>query len=579
MENLNFREILVKKPFYELKPDGYMSHGTFSDKVGDRSMQNMPYDPCVWRVKTQSDFLREYFTSGHRIWDKKAYPDIIKENHDWDPEDPSTGNHYYLQPITRCAFAFQQVIATKHTLHLTGNDIQFELADSTDELEEEEESQKNLNVFKKGWLMHNMEIAFFEAVSSYMIVAETAAVGYIDKGKFGVKVLSFKNGDYLYPHYDSITGELSVFARKYYDLDEDGNAQIEWVEVWDDTYYYRFRNDVGKKSVTKKAANLIKGLFGMNGYALAEKKEHHFNSIPVAYIRNDEGPCWSNVQKNIEDYEEAFSYLCENNKAYAFPVFYVKGDGEEITISGDDMTGAAKVIAMNSKDNDAGFLNGTDASEAFATQLNKSYDLIYELSFTVKPPELKSGDLPGVAIKLLYSPALEVAMNDSQKLQPFLDKLVEIAKFGIGHENNATASIVGLDINAWIEPYTHQNKSELLTNLATAVQNGFLSKQTASERCPDFPKNAEWERILREKKEEDQQDLLMDIQRADNETENAIEEQEATARINKQQGGNDINTGGGRKAGRPNRSGKKWDKNHNNDVDDKNNWKHYNQTH
>lgn len=144
----------------------------------------------------------------------------------------------------------------------------------------------------------------------------------------------------------------------------------------------------------------------------------------------------------------------------------------------------------------------------FATQLNKSYDLIYELSFTVKPPELKSGDLPGVAIKLLYSPALEVAMNDSQKLQPFLDKLVEIAKFGIGHENNATASIVGLDINAWIEPYTHQNKTELLTNLATAVQNGFLSKQTASERCPDFPKNAEWERILREKKEEDQQDLL-----------------------------------------------------------------------
>ena len=166
-------------------------------------------------------------------------------------------------------------------------------------------------------------------------------------------------------------------------------------------------------------------------------------------------------------------------------------------------------------------------------------------------------------------------MNDSQKLQPFLDKLVEIAKFGIGHENNATASIVGLDINAWIEPYTHQNKTELLTNLATAVQNGFLSKQTASERCPDFPKNAEWERILREKKEEDQQDLLMDIQRADNETENAIEEQKATAKIQNGGSGN-VRTGNGRKAGRPD-EGKNTDKWGNKPSE--NNWRKYNQTH
>lgn len=28
-------------------------------------------------------------------------------------------------------------------------------------------------------------------------------------------------------------------------------------------------------------------------------------------------------------------------------------------------------------------------------------------SFVVMPPEVKSGDLPGVAIKLIYSPSLE----------------------------------------------------------------------------------------------------------------------------------------------------------------------------
>ena len=215
------------------------------------------------------------------------------------------------------------------------------------------------------------------------------------------------------------------------------------------------------------------------------------------------------------------------------------------------MTGSAKTIMITDTNGKAEFLNGTDASDAFATQLNKSYDLIYELSFTVKPPELKSGDLPGVAIKLLYSPALEVAMNDAQELQPFLDKILRICQFGIGTEENCVATMSGLPINAWINPYIHSNLSEQITNIATAVQNGFLSKQTASERCPDFPKTAEYERIMREKKEEDQQDLLMDIQRADNETENAIEQEKATAQINGYSAS--VNTGNGRKRGRPNK--------------------------
>ena len=151
-------------------------------------------------------------------------------------------------------------------------------------------------------------------------------------------------------------------------------------------------------------------------------------------------------------------------------------------------------------------------------------------------------------------------MNDAQELQPFLDKILRICQFGIGTEENCVATMSGLPINAWINPYIHSNLSEQITNIATAVQNGFLSKQTASERCPDFPKTAEYERIMREKKEEDQQDLLMDMQRADNETENAIEEAKETARINGTGTGN-VRTGRG--AGRPNKSGREYDSNRN----------------
>lgn len=538
----NFRKILVKKPFFELAPKGYMTHdGYCRNEVSDNEDPQMPQDTLYRVIKTQKDFLREFYPTSHKIFDKDLYPDIWRKN----PED----GKWYVQEIQRTAFAFQQVIHIKHTLHLTGNDIQFELAGDP-EMKKQEEYINLLAKFKKGWYMHDMEIRHYEAVSSYMKVAEAAVVGYFDKNKkFGTRTLAFDRGDTLYPQTDPLTGELVVFARKYNDYDEEGNEKTEWVEVWDDRKFYRFKKQVNE-GVVKKTIKRIAKIFGIDDYSCVEEKDHGFPFIPVAYVRNDDGPCWSAVQKNIEDYEEAFSYLCENNKAYAFPIMKLKGDGDDITVVGDT-DGSAKMIQITDTNGDADFINGTDASDAFATQLNKSYDLIYELSFTVKPPELKSGDLPGVAIKLLYSPAIEVAENDAKKMHPFLDQLVRICKYGIGMEEDCMATMTGLPIHAWVEIYVHQNKSEIITNLATAVLNGFLSKQTASERCPDFPVNDEYDRIMREKKEEDQQDLLMDIQRADNETENAIEQEKATAQINGYSAS--VNTGNGRKRGRPNK--------------------------
>lgn len=547
----NFRKILVKKPFFELTPKGYMTHdGYCRNEVSDNEDPQMPQDTLYRVIKTQKDFLREFYPTSHKIFDKDLYPDIWRKN----PED----GKWYVQEIQRTAFAFQQVVYTKHTLHLTGNDIQFELAGDP-EMKKQEEYINLLAKFKKGWYMHDMEIRHYEAVSSYMKVAEAAVVGYFDKNKkFGTRTLAFDRGDTLYPQTDPLTGELVVFARKYNDYDEEGNEKTEWVEVWDDRKFYRFKKQVNE-GVVKETIKRIAKIFGIDDYSCVEEKDHGFPFIPVAYVRNDDGPCWSAVQKNIEDYEEAFSYLCENNKAYAFPIMKLKGDGDDITVVGDT-DGSAKMIQITDTNGDADFINGTDASDAFATQLNKSYDLIYELSFTVKPPELKSGDLPGVAIKLLYSPAIEVAENDAKKIHPFLDQLVRICKYGIGMEEDCMATMTGLPIHAWVEIYVHQNKSEIITNLATAVQNGFLSKQTASERCPDFPVNDEYDRIMREKKEEDQQDLLMDMQRADNETQNAIEEHKATAKI---QNGGSGNVRTGRGAGRPNKSGREYDSNRN----------------
>ena len=55
----------------------------------------------------------------------------------------------------------------------------------------------------------------------------------------------------------------------------------------------------------------------------------------------------------------------------------------------------------------------------------------------------------------------------------------------------------------------------MVADLASAVQNGFVSRQTASERISMYSTAGEWERIVREAKEQQQNDLLTQLQNND----------------------------------------------------------------
>ena len=117
-------------------------------------------------------------------------------------------------------------------------------------------------------------------------------------------------------------------------------------------------------------------------------------------------------------------------------------------------------------------------------------------------------------MKILYSPAYEKATVDASEYQPFLNKLVEIFRFGFGLEMEKTLDFQNLPIKWWIKPYVHVNESSLVADLASAVQNGFISKQTASERISMYATPSEWERIIKESKEAQQNDLLHEIELA-----------------------------------------------------------------
>lgn len=563
MDVLNIREILTKKPFFTISSTrNVMSMTPVTDKHNTVDKDN---DKALYYILSQEEMLRQYYPSGHKINNELLFPDIWKK-------DPET-NKWYKQSITRCSLAFQQIITTKHIIHIVGNDVQFELSedekssqkDGLDgELEasielQDDDSTKLLSIFKSGWIDLDMEIRFYEAVRSYMITADCAIVGFIQKdGTPSFRTFSFLNDDKLYPHINSITGEMELFARKYYDYDDEGEAVTEWVEVWDNTYIYRCKHSLKPKNVT----SFIKTIFGLNGFEIVEQVRHGFPFCPVAYARNEDGPCWAAGQQTIENFEEALSYFFENNKAFAFPILLLSGDGIELH---GDMNGSVKSISIDSSDGDAHFLENNDISASYNTLLTKFYDLIYEQTFTVKPPELKSGDLPGVALKLLYSPAIECAICDAQKLQPFLNKLVKMVKFSWGLKKECQADLMKLGINAWIEPYVHQNDSELVTNLATAVQNNIISCKTASERLSKYTKNDEFERILKQLKFK----MQMNVEEANLKATHSTNERIREEKIKSKMTGHDINTGGGK------RHINETDENGNREGE--NNWEEYNQ--
>lgn len=541
----DFNEILVRKPFFKLLPTESMHMEVYSDRDVSE-----PEDLMRQEIYTQSQMMREYYPSAHRIMDPKVYPDVWKYD--------KTKKKYYKQPITRTAFAFQRVLKVKQVTHLCGNDVQFELAAKSNSTDEELRNVKSLLDLREGWLEMKMEERFYEAVDSYKTVGDAAVVAYFgNDGKPATRTFSFMKGDKLYPHFDPITDDLLLFARKYRDLDEDGKTTTEWVEIWDDKYMYRAKRGISSSDFIQR----IKETFGLAGYTIVDQKEHGFNEVPVAYHRDENGPCWSFSQQTIEHYEEAVSYFFENNKAYAFPIFYVKGKGVKLT---GDIKGSVKAVAIPSEKGEAGFLNQQDVSTSYNTLLNTLYERIFEQSFGVKPPELKSGDLPGVAVKLLYSPAIELAINEAPKLQTFIDKLVDLVRFAWGGYIGEQATLMTLPVNVWIKPYIHQNMTELITNLATSVQNGFVSKQTASERATEYAKNDEIDRYWREDLKKRQRDLEFDIKRQKNEVEQQIHKEEEVAKISREFNGEgqDINTGYGN-AGRPNKTGRDWDENGN----------------
>jgi hypothetical protein len=66
----------------------------------------------------------------------------------------------------------------------------------------------------------------------------------------------------------------------------------------------------------------------------------------------------------------------------------------------------------------------------------------------------------------------------------------------------------------WIKPYVHVSESAMVQDLATAVQNGFISRQTATEKISMYSTVSEWDRIMKEQNEKRKAEMDLELERS-----------------------------------------------------------------
>lgn len=483
--NLKLSDLTVRRPFVSPLPKYQPNNGVTRNPFTHKEISSNG----LWKVIPQSQFIREYYTSGHLINDNKYYPDRIKYDEDTDK--------FFTEKMVRCTFPFQMMITAQHLVHIVGNDIRHEITKS----KITEEERKLFGDWCKGWLVENIETALYHFYKSTFVTGEAALVLYLKDGKMYHKNFSFLYGDTLYPHYNSVTGEMDCFGRKFSEYDEENKETVQWLEVWDEKYLYRFRQNLNGLS---GQINKAKKWLGLDGWIQVGKEEPHgFDRVPIAYHRREEGACWSAVQDLIDKFELAVSYLCQNNMAYAFPIMVLQGDNVDIQ---GDIYGQVKAITADS-DAKISYLERGNNTESFKLQIDILLKQIFLGSFSVMPPEVHSGDLPGVAIKLIYSPSLDRAMIDAKEFDHVIDDVQKLFSFAYGVQEQKERQFRNLEIISYIEPYVHQNTAELINNLVQSVNSGILSKRTASE-LSGYGKNDEFDQIIMEFKEENAADKL-----------------------------------------------------------------------
>jgi hypothetical protein len=482
----NVDKILSKKPFTRGGIPTVMP-STWGSNVGELGAQ-LPKKNVV--IVSQDTFLEELDTYSHAI----QSPYILDDKQvlvSYEKADGTIGERTAYIPITRIALPLQRIIKIKQKVHLTGNDLVHTLASET----QTDEDKGNFVIMKQFFTSKNMNVAIAENVDDQLTTGDTALLLYFDKNKkLDWKTYSWEDGYCLLPHYDEYEN-LILFGIYYASDEEDKSTTI--LDVYDETFFYRFKQEG-------------------SGWSPVKKEKHGFSEVPVCYKRGD--VAWNDVQNLIEKLELHASLFAENVKYYGDPILFLKGETDVLPRRDD----AGKGLKGLSPDADAKLLQAAESTNV-TNLLDFLLKEIFRGSCTISfsPETVKtSGDLPGITVKLLFSAAVEKAIEQAKEWDGFIDRLMRLFIYAVGMETGKPAEFSRLKVFSKIEPWIPQNDTEIINNINTSKSAGTLSEETVAEEHL-YAKADEHDRIKKEQDEKAQKEADLLKQQQSNNNSNA----------------------------------------------------------
>lgn len=315
IKNMKPGDIMRKPAFKRLLPVENLPANGSGHRILSSASDDVSYDntPAFYELITPLDCMREYDMNAHKILSKSYFPNPIAF-------DEESGN-YYERQLARVTVDLIQMFHTQRTSLLVGSNTDIRMANRKATKKEKE----LLSLFREGWEIKNIEQARYELISRSGKTMDAAIVGFLDKGKFGWRAMSYESGDTLYAHLDPLTGGLSLFGRCYSMPSDDNKGTTKYLDVWDDKNYMRYKNDP-MSSKRKK---------GDDGWKVdVEPTPHGFPFAPVAYMRYGE-TFWGNAILPVDEMEKDLSQLLENNKIYGLRVLVALGSEMSVKASFD----------------------------------------------------------------------------------------------------------------------------------------------------------------------------------------------------------------------------------------------------